>query len=304
MVAPALAALVLAGCPHDATLGNVTFARAGHEHVVSLGDCRDRVVGRARRAAVAHVRGVVVRGSTLWARHNGKLVRLTQPLPSGHGMRSWPEPVSRSPDGRYVVWFRATNSASISADGLELEVTPLAGGRTHKLGSMLAYRDYLTWCGSKLVFVGGGIRQATTNKRLLVAQAPDWKPRPVWNAPHRAFSSVACAPDERSVAVLSQPSSNAANFFHTRWQLWRVALDGSRRLIDKPPAATADASPQWSRDGRSLLFVRERRGYGRLMLWRDGRVTGPIVSLGYGLGYYGHQDWSASMGWSLGVKQR
>ena len=27
------------------------------------------------------------------------------------------------------------------------------------------------------------------------------------------------------------------------------------------------------------------------MLRKDGRVTGPVASLGYSLGYYGHHDW-------------
>ena len=92
------------------------------------------------------------------------------------------------------------------------------------------------------------------------------------------------------MAVLAQRSSVVATFFATRWRLWRVGLDGSRRLLDTPPPGWADAAPQWSRDGRSLLFMRERNGYGRIMLLRDGTVYGPIVSLGYNLGFYGHHD--------------
>jgi hypothetical protein len=72
--------------------------------------------------------------------------------------------------------------------------------------------------------------------------------------------------------------------------LLRFSADGSRRLLDTPPPGWADAAPQWSRDGRSLLFMRERNGYGRIMLLRDGTVYGPIVSLGYNLGFYGHHD--------------
>ena len=101
---------------------------------------------------------------------------------------------------------------------------------------------------------------------------------------------------EVQVAVLSQRSSLDANFFHTRWQLWRVGLDGSRRLLDAPPPGWADESPQWSSDGRSLLFGRERNGYGGLMLWRNGKVIGPFANLGYSLGFYGHHDWEVA--WS------
>ena len=59
----------------------------------------------------------------------------------------------------------------------------------------------------------------------------------------------------------------------------------------------ADESPRWSRDGRSLLFVRSRRGKGRLFLWQAGRVHGPLAHLGFSLGYYGHHDWWAAADW-------
>lgn len=291
MIAVALAALALAGCPHDPSLGTVSFARGSVKHVVSLATCRQTTGGRFVPASLPLVRGVVVRGHALWARHGGRLVRLTPSLHGPDGLLAWPEPLSLSPDGRYVLWVRAVNSASYGADGLPLEITPLAGGRTRRLGISLQTRDYRAWCGSTLVFVAGGNRIATTNKRLEVAHAPDWTPRPLWRDASRAFGSLACAPDGKSVAVLSQHASTNAYFFATRWQLWRVGLDGSRQLLDAPPAGYADESPQWSRNGRALLFVRERKGYGSLMLWRGGRVVGPFASLGYSLGYYGHHAW-------------
>src|SRR5262249_54153369 len=123
--------------------------------------------------------------------------------------------------------------------------------------------------------------------RLLAAAPPAWRPRPAWDDRSRSFGTVAC--HGRTLAVLSQRSSTSAGFFTTRWQLWQVA---PRRELDAPPAGSADESPQWSRDGRSLLFVRERNGYGRLMLWRSGHVFGPIASLGFSGGYYGHHDWA------------
>ena len=36
--------------------------------------------------------------------------------------------------------------------------------------------------------------------------------------------------------MLSQPSSDNPSFFSTRWQLWHVSADGSRREVDVPPA--------------------------------------------------------------------
>jgi hypothetical protein len=96
------------------------------------------------------------------------------------------------------------------------------------------------------------------------------------------------------VAVLSQHTSTNARFFATRWRLWRIGLDGSRHVLDIPPPGWADEQPTWSPDGRSIAFVRERNGYGRIMVRRNGQLLGPLAQLGYALGYYGHHDWGLS----------
>jgi hypothetical protein len=265
VVAPALAAAALATCPRDTSLGRVTFARTGHEHIVALRDCRDRVVGRAKRPLRTQL-------------------------------------VYPSPDGRFAARLRTTRSASLDADGVRLDLT--SGGRTRRLGFVLAYPDYLTWCGPMLVFSGGGDRLATYNKRLLATNAFERRVRSLWPDRRRAFGSVTCAPDGESVVVLSQPASSVDyNALQTRWELWRVGFNGTRTLLDRPPPGYADESPRWSRDQRALLFVRERRGVGRLMLWRGGSVTGPIAALGSSPGYYGHRDWWATMSWSVGFTQ-
>lgn len=284
----ALVAAAALACPHDASLGTVAFTRGTTLHRLSLADCRERST-RLRGTGAGASYGVVARGHALWLPRGGRLVRLTRPLPADE----WPEPVALSPDRRWVVWQQAIRSASLSADGRPLKVTRLApGGATRPLApAALGYPDYLAWCGSSFVFVAGGNRQATWNKRLLVARAPDWRPRPLWRDPRRAFGSVACAPDGRSVAVLSQPASDDAAFFDTRWQLWRVALDGSRTPLDRPPPGSADESPRFG-PGGALFFVRERQGRGTLMLLG----TGPLARLGYSLGYYGHHDWPYSVG--------
>jgi len=196
-----------------------------------------------------------------------------------------------SGDDRWVFFtVDPGGSGSIAADGLVLRAVSTAGGAVHNLGVALAYPDYLAWCRGGLVYVAGGDRVAAHAKRLLSAAPPEWRPRPAWNDRARSFGSVAC--HGGTLAVLSQRSSDNPSFFSTRWQLWEVGPDGSRREVDAPPAGSADESPQWSRDGRSLLFVRERNGYGRLMLWRTGHVSGPIVNLGFSPGFYGHHDWA------------
>ena len=101
----------------------------------------------------------------------------------------------------------------------------------------------------------------------------------------------------------SQPQSDDPNFFATRWQLWRVGLDGAQRQLTTPPARHADESPRFSRDGTTVLFVRSIGGNGELYALRGGTLVGPLLALGHQDGYYGHQNWWAtlSMTWSLGA---
>lgn len=292
MIAPLLAAVALATCPHHASLGSVSFVRGHTHHTVSFADCADRVAGRAAAAPR------VVSAAT-----QRRLARLVGPLPKVYGgLRQWPEALSVSPDGRWVLWSRSLASGSITSDGLPLAVTSLTSGETRSLGSGLVYGDYAAWCGSTLVLTAGRDRIATHDKRLVAARPPAWRPHQLWRDPSRAFGSVACAPDGKTVAVLSQPASTNASFFATRWQLWQVGLDGSRRLLDAPPAGWADESPLWSPRGDALVFVRERQGYGRAMLLdgigrKNGTLFGPVAFLGYSLGYYGHHAWWLGATW-------
>jgi hypothetical protein len=299
---PAKAERHAARCPGDASLGAVTFARGRVGYRVSLADCREqraaqppapsrpRGVLRSRGGRVARIAGkatILVDGRVV---HQGRAA--AGPL----GLVDW------SPDGRWLFFYLdPLGSNSIAADGLELQALRVADGKVVVVAAMLLSRDYLSWCGSSLVLTAGGDRIATHHKRLVVARAPDWRPHVLWSDPRRAFGSVACAPDGSGVAVLSQRDNMDAHFFHTRWQLWRVGLDRSRRLLDEPPRGSADESPRWSRDGNALLFVRERQGIGRLLLWRRDQVTGPFANLGYQLGYYGHHDWWAGATWTAGA---
>lgn len=311
-----------ASCPHDPSLGTVRFDRAAKAHAVSLATCADRILGRAvpvvqRSLSSADGRFLaLVRASgagrtarqTIWV--VDKRTRRSRPIASetqyykqiGPGDTPGPIELLRfSADDRWVLFtVDPGGSGSIAADGLILHVVSTTGGRVSKLGIALPYPDYVAGCGGGVVFAGGGDRVATHAKRLLVARPPSWRPHTLWADRTRSFGSLACAPDGRSVAVLSQRSSVDANFFATRWQLWRVALDGTHTLLDRPPTGFADESPQWSRDGRSLLFVRERNGYGQLMLRLNANAIGPFAELGYSLGYYGHHAWRVR--WSVGAE--
>jgi dipeptidyl aminopeptidase/acylaminoacyl peptidase len=316
-VVAALAAVSLACTPH-AGLGTISYRRGSVTHVVELATCRERLVnrpetkasrtlispdGRYRATVRRSGRGKTLRDTIVV---NGRPIYAAKVSGDTYGLESRGpiELLSWSGDDRWIFFaIDPGSSASIAADGLILRVVSSSGGSAHPVAQMLAYRDYLTWCGGRLVFTAGGDRIATNNKRLLVAVPPDWRAQPLVSAPGRAWGALVCAPGGRSVVVQSQEQSDNASFFATRWALWRVGLDGSRTQLTSPPAHYADESPRFSRDGKTILFVRSRHAHGQLYALRDGRVIGPLVSLSSHLGYYGHQDWWATMNWSLEIKQ-
>lgn len=278
------AAAPRASCPGGN--GTIDFLHGTTVHALSLRSCTARALGKAPTVnPFPGVRTTGARAKTqrIWV--HGRLV-------FSHAENGPVMLRTLSADGKWLFFsIDSYGSASIAADGLDLLVVSSRGGPVHHLGLTLAYRDYLTWCSGRLVYAAGPDRIAIHAKHLLVAAPPDWKPEPLWNAPTRSFASPTCEPDGTGVTVLSQPSGTNANFFATRWQLWQVGLDGVHNLVDAPPAGWADEQPTWSPDGNTLAFVRERNGYGQLMIMRQGKVLGPVAQLGYQLGYYGHHDW-------------
>ena len=324
-------------CAHHPELGSFAYLRRSTLHVIDLASCRDRVVRRGvhgtfefasdGRVRVRRHSATVDTGDGRFAaavRATGKAKTAKQTIwvtdrrsGASHPVFSETEYYRRigpgdtpgpiillrwSGDDRWIFFtVDPGGSGSIAADGLILRVVRVTGGRMREIAWSLGSADYMAWCGGKLVLTAGNDRVAVQHKRLLVAAPPDWRARPLARAPGRAWGSMACAPDGRSVVVQSQPASNDASFFATRWQLWRVGLDGSRRQLTSPPAHYADESPRFSRDGRTIVFVRSRHGRGEVYALRRGGLTGPLFSLGYQLGFYGHQNWWAIADWSLGA---
>lgn len=302
MVAAAVAAAAFT-CRPAPGLGSVAYARGGRRHVVDLATCRDRVVGSWRLLPHA-VPGVTVRSSgrartlkeTIWA--NGRPI-FTEPQYSkrAHGLYHTPGPIillGTSGDRRFVFFtVDPYASASIFADGLPLRVVATRGGPVHELGVMLTTPDRLAWCGGELVYSAGSDRIAWHHKRLVTAAPPDWRPRPLVANRGRAWGSLACAPDGRSIVVQAQHATDDPRASRGAWALWQIGLDGSERRLTHPPPGAADESPAF--ENGALFFVRTTNLHGVLYALRGGRLAGPFAWLGYSWGYYGHHAWPYSV---------
>jgi hypothetical protein len=321
VIAAAVAATAAFSCRPEPGLGSVTLQRGGELHAIDLATCRERTRSGLLPGPSSPLRSP--RGTfeaTVRASGHGKTAKQTIWITNRRTGRSHPVfseteyyttigpgetpgPIMLtgwSGDERWVFFsIDPGGSGSIAADGLTLRVVSIDGGHAHKLARMLLYRDYLAWCGHRLVFTAGMDRVATNHKRLLVADPPLWRPRPLVNGPTRAWGSLACAPSGRWFVAQSQRQSDNPRFFATHWALWRVGLDGSMRRLTSPPPGYADESPRVSRKEDAVLFVRMHKGNGILYALRKGRVAGPLLFLGNNIGYYGHHDWWQTAAWSL-----
>ena len=290
---------MVACTPHPG-LGTVAIERSALVQVVDLATCRTTTERTAAATDVPHVvvtrhgrhgtQSIVFRGRTLLT-VNESYATLRAGTPGPILLEG------TSPDKRWILYaIDPLGSASLAADGLVLRAVAATGGRTHAVAGGLLYGDYRSWCSFySLVVTAGGSRLAVDNKRLIVTGPPTWKGRLLVRAYARAFGSVERAPDGNSVVVQEAPQSTDGSFLTTRWQLWRVGLDGKSTRLTSPPPGYSDESPHFSPDQRTIYFVRAHRGTGTLYALLAGKITGPPLSLGRRDGYSGHRAWPYSV---------
>lgn len=293
LAAPLAAASI--ACRPAPGLGTLTYVRGRVAHVVDLATCRDRAVGPppAARVSTLSPNGVFrasVHHDTIVATN----VRTHRSFDVFRGQRAV-ELVDWSPDSRWILFaIDPMASASIAADGLRLQAVSVGAGGVATIAPVLMYDDYRTWCGGSLVLSAGFDRIATTNKQLVAVEPGTWRVRTLVRDPRRAWGSLACVPGAKAVVVQSQPSTGPdMSVDHSRWSLWRVGLDGSRRRLTSPPRGWSDDSPLVA--GDAVFFVRSRHGAGSVYALRNGQVLGPFAALGSNTGYYGHRAWTYSV---------
>ena len=208
-----------------------------------------------------------------------------------------------SPDGRYLAYHLNMNSASLSADGVGIRVLDLQRPEQPlDLGVGLGYAQWLAWSpdSSRLAFIRGEGREATTNKHLYLAdmreggkitdcgQAGQADTQPLWTEA-QPYTLLFCRAAENEWGGGKQ-----SGVLVPGQRIWLRTAGGETRALTTGAADTADYAPLLSPDGKGLFFLRLNR-YDRGSLHclpMDSADSGGEVELIRGLnggpGYYGN----------------
>ncbi|WP_406676891.1 stalk domain-containing protein [Neomoorella carbonis] len=228
--------------------------------------------------------------------------------PIGEVYPSFAYGLSWSPDGRYLAYHLHPNSASLAADGVDLQVLDLEQpGKPLDLGVTLNYSGWLAWSpdGSRLAYIRGGGRDATIDKRLTIVdleaggkitdygQAGQVDTMPVW-LPAADGGVLLCRGPENKYWEGNQ--QNDARVLVPGQRIWWQKLDGPAVPVTSGPAGSADYYPSVSPDGQNLTYLRlDRRDSGSI--YQQPLAGGPAVELVRNVtgssGYYGnyHPAW-------------
>jgi TolB protein len=235
-----------------------------------------------------------------------------------------------TPDSRQVIYSPDPSfSASYISDGLQwFSVAidqiggPVLSGITADTGidnarRVLRYADYTdASAGGNLLAVRGGGRETYLNKSIAIVEMDGGVHfSDLTNPDEVAATSPAWSPDGSTIAYVAQPLGQGIEPQGViERRIWLMTPDGAnrRRLTSSD---TWEERPQWSRDGRHVLYVRpetgaafggwEQPGSVEIVLRRlaDGNDE-PVTVLRYevnnietGIWYYGHFDWDQLFDW-------
>jgi Tol biopolymer transport system component len=289
----ALVLLGFGGSPSSPACGRLGAVVHGGRAVDVAGGHGCRLAPRPAAAASP----LRVRNRSLWLVKGGRRTVLYRSPSEEVG-----PPVSPrfSPDERWVVF--ATDpygSGSIAADGLPLWAVSVSGGRPILVErAVLGWPEFVRPCGARLVVSAGSDRYVSAGKRIDLVGPPGWKPVDLSRDARRSWFDGACSPDATWVAATTTINRDEGRFDTAERSIWLLATDGSsrRRLVGQAADGLSDEFPEWSRDGRHVLYVehptRANAPAGVYLVdLRTGARRGPLATFTSGLGYYGHHSW-------------
>jgi Tol biopolymer transport system component len=203
--------------------------------------------------------------------------RVDVPLPTRwNGIRSgWPDDVLWAPTGdRLAVWVGPPNPcASCRADGAPILVVEARTGRARPADGALRRFGAVSWArdGRSVVLSTGTVRETYWDKHLARVDLPSGALRELAAGERYADTQPAVSPDGRRVVfargwaqVNGVPQGPLDPDLHVNVatvasrRLWIADADGAgaHRLLDAP--GWTDDAPQWTPDGRWIVFVRWR----------------------------------------------
>ena len=168
-----------------------------------------------------------------------------------------------SPNGRYLAYYLHYNAASLSTDGVPLQVLDLDNpGRPLNLGTCLPYRQWLAWSpdGNKLAFIQGSGREATANKRLCIVTLPEGN-IDFYDQPGRVDSQPLWlpAPDDgvlfcRGLETTAWEGKQLSGVLVSDHRIWLATGDGQARPLTASTPDNADYYPSISPGRAGPLF--------------------------------------------------
>ncbi|GBF35007.1 TolB protein precursor [Desulfocucumis palustris] len=207
-----------------------------------------------------------------------------------------------SPDGRYLAYYMEPGSASMTADGVNIQVLDLKQTEPPlELGSGLGYAQWLAWSpdSTRLAYIRGYGRDAAVDKRLYIADmqaggkiidcggAGQVDSQPVWSLT-KPYGLLFCRGKENN--WMSGTSNFQGKVLVPGQRIWSMTADGEKKSLTSGQADTADYAPRLSPDGSNLFYLRLQR-YDNGSLYYKPPAGGREVELIRGItgspGFYG-----------------
>ncbi|MCT8136745.1 PD40 domain-containing protein [Anaerobacillus sp. CMMVII] len=196
-------------------------------------------------------------------------------------------------DDQQWLAFLLTPTASASADSNTLSILSADGKTFMKMDEMLNYEEWLQWAPSKslLGYIGGGVREATRNKKVKVLNVLEqsskvYTPKGfvdrdfTWLTEHLMITSRALESEWVEVNQRPLPALYKINL-----------LTNEQTKVTFPLQKQGDFYPQYS-DGQLIWIRTDRRAADVWIANPDGSNSKKwIQNLDVGSGYYEKWDW-------------